>query len=327
MALSDLRGLIVIAEVQRATGIFDVLRVLADRTDDATRYLLLGSASTVLIKGVSESLAGRIFFFELGGFELTEVVPSLWRRLWIRGGFPRAFLADDDLDSFKWRQDFARTFVERDLPQLGINLPTQTVYRFWTMLAHSHGQVANLSAFGRALGVADTTVRRYLDVMAGSYMVRVLTPWHENLKKRQVKSPKVYIRDSGLLHSLLGQPERADVESHAILGASWEGFAMDQVIRLMRFPDRECHFWATHADAELDLLHIRGRKRTGFEFKWTDAPKVTRSMKIAINDLGLESIYVVHAGEHSFAMAENIQAISIKDLRNTEPLAPLAPCP
>lgn len=311
LTLEPLRGLVVLDEIQRRPELFPVLRVLADRPGANARFLILGSASSDLIRQSSESLAGRIAYEELTGFALDEVSPTRLRHLWVRGGFPRAFLAEDDSASSEWRREFIRTFLERDIPQLGLRISSTALRRFWTMLAHYHGQIWNSSEFARSFGVADTTVRRYLDLLTSTFVMRQLQPWHENLRKRQVKSSKVYLADSGLLHTLLGLETLAEVESHPKLGASWEGFALGEVqARLSARPD-ECYFWATHAGAELDLLVVRGNRRLGFEFKRTDAPRISRSMRIAVADLGLDRLEVVHAGEHTFALADNIRALAL----------------
>lgn len=314
LALRDLRGLVILDEVQRRPELFPLLRVLADRPDHPARFLLLGSASPELVQGVSESLAGRVRFVQLGGFTLGEVGVEHLDRLWIRGGFPRSFLADSEAASVRWRQDFIRTFLERDLPQLGIGIAATTMRRFWTMLAHHHGQVLNASALSRSFGVSDTTVRSYLDTLAHTFMVQVLQPWHENVGKRQVKRPKVYLTDSGLLHTLLGLDERVQVESHPSLGASWEGFAIQQIAATLDVPAERCFFWATHAGAELDLLVVSGGQRRGFEVKRTDRPKVTRSMRSAWETLKLDRLDVVHAGEHSFPLAEGMRAVALRGI-------------
>ncbi|MGD8459432.1 MAG: ATP-binding protein, partial [Desulfobacterales bacterium] len=281
--LEGLTDLVVIDEVQRQPNLFELLRVLVDRPRNAARFLLLGSASPHLVKGVSESLAGRIGLIDLSGFNLIEVGDEHQVTLWIRGGFPRSFLADDDAASVSWREDFVRTFLERDIPQLGITIPSETLRRFWTMVAHYHGQVWNAADFARSLGTSENTTRRYLDILAGAYMVRVLPPWFENIRKRQVKAPKVYIRDSGILHSLLQLNSLADLQGHPKIGASWESFAIEHVISV--FETRDAYFWATHAGAELDLLVMTSGRRYGFEFKYADAPGRTRSMHSAIEDL------------------------------------------
>ena len=314
LALEPLRGLVVLDEIQRRPELFPVLRVLVDRPGSRVRFLILGSASPDLIRQSSESLAGRIAYEELAGFCLDEVSPTRLRRLWTRGGFPRALLAEDDSASSEWRREFIRTFLERDIPQLGLRISSATLRRFWTMLAHYHGQIWNSSEFARSFGVADTTVRRYLDILTSTFVMRQLQPWHENLRKRQVKSPKVYLADSGLLHTLLGLETAAEVESHPKLGASWEGFALGEVQARLSARSNECYFWATHAGAELDLLVVRGNRRRGFEFKRTDAPVISRSMRIAITDLGLERLDVVHAGTHTFPLAENIRALALSRL-------------
>jgi len=282
---------------------------------------VLGSASADLLRQSSESLAGRIAFHELGGFSPEEVGDGLWPRLWCRGGFPRSFLARSDAASLAWRREFVRTYLERDIPALGLRLPAPTLRRFWMMLAHDHGRVWNSSAFARSFGVAHTTVQRYLDVLTETFMVRQLQPWHENIAKRQVKAPKVSIRDTGLLHALLGLGTARDLGSHPVVGASWEGFALDAVVsRLGARPD-ECFFWAAHSGAELDLLVVRGRHRLGFEFKRTSAPAVTRSMRTAAEDLGLSRLDIVHAGARSGALAPGIRAVAFERL--PEDLTPL----
>jgi predicted AAA+ superfamily ATPase len=285
-----------------------------DRPRPARRFLVLGSASPDLLRQSSETLAGRIVFHELKGFSLGEIGAENYRRLWLRGGFPRPYLARSHAESFEWREAFVRTFLERDLPSLGITIAATTLRRFWTMLAHYHGQTWNSSEFGRSFGVADTTVRHYLDLLTAALVVRQLQPWHENISKRQVKSPKVYIKDSGLLHGLLGLATFADLESHPKVGASWEGFAIEQIIHHLRVPDAQCHFWATHAGAELDLLVVRGAVRLGFEVKRTVAPKVTPSMRAALADLRLERLDVIHAGGETFPLSKQIRAVALRRL-------------
>jgi predicted AAA+ superfamily ATPase len=318
LVLGPLRGLVVLDEVQRRPELFPVLRVLVDRPRPLARFLLLGSASAELLRQSSESLAGRIAYHEFGGLTLDEVGSPRLDRLWLRGGFPRSFLARSDGASAEWRREFVRTFLERDLPQLGVTIPAGTLSRFWSMLAHYHGQIWNSSEFARSFGVADTTVRRYLDLLCGTFVVRQLAPWHENVGKRQVKAPKVYLADSGLLHTLLGLESTRDVEGHPKLGASWEGFALDTVVRHLGARRDECFFWATHAGAKLDLLVVRGRRRLGFEFKRTDAPTVTRSMRTALADLGLDRLSIVHAGKHTFPLAREIQAVALRRILEEE---------
>jgi len=315
LALRGLRGLVVIDEVQRLPGLFPVLRVLADRPGRPARFLLLGSASPDLKRQGSESLAGRIAHYVLPPLGLEEAGRSSLGRLWMRGGFPRAFLARSEAASVEWRREFIAAFLERDLPQLGFGLPAHTMRRFWTMLAHYHGQVWNASEFARSFGVADTTVRNYLDALSATFVVRQLQPWHENLSKRQVKSPKVYLSDSGLLHTLLGIENLGELESHPRLGASWEGFALEAVIQMLGARPEECYFWATHAGAELDLLVVKGGKRRGFEFKRTEAPSLTPSMKIALKDLKLDRLDVIHAGRETFSLAERVRAIPLGRVR------------
>lgn len=310
LALESLRGLVVLDEVQRRPELFPVLRVLADRPRKPARFLILGSASPELLSQGAETLAGRIAFYELGGFDLSEVGAKNLDRLWLRGAFPAAYLAKSEADSVKWRTDFVRTFVERDIPRLGVNIEPATLARFWTMLAHYHAQVCNLSELGRALGVSHTTIRSYIDLLSKTFVVRELRPWAENLGKRLVKSPKVYIQDSGLLHVLMNIPTRRDLDAHPKLGASWEGFWISQIIRAHRVDAEHAFFWATHAGAELDLMVVRGRERLGFEIKRTDSPKLTPSMRTALADLKLTRLYVVHAGRHSFDLAPKIRCVA-----------------
>ncbi len=311
LALRDLRGLIVIDEVQHAPDLFRTLRVLADESTVRRRFLVLGSASPELLRQGAESLAGRIAYHELHGFRLDEVgVPHLSKR-WIRGGFPRAFLARNDTASTEWREQFIRTFLERDIPQFGLRIPAPALRRFWTMIAHYHAQTWNSSELARAFGVAHTTVQRYLDVLTETFMVRQLAPWHENLSKRQVRAPKVYLRDTGVLHTLLGVKHLRDLEVHPKVGASWEGFALDVVLDHLGARSGEAYFWGTHAGAELDLLIVRGRTRVGFEFKRTSSPSVTSSMRSALSDLRLERLYVVHGGRETFPLTAQIMAVPL----------------
>lgn len=311
LALRTLKGLVILDEIQRRPDLFPLLRVLADRERPATRFLILGSASQELLRQSSESLAGRIRFVHLSGFHLDEVGAGRADQLWVRGGFPRSFLARSDRRSAEWRRGFVSTFLERDIPQLGIRVPAATLRRFWAMLAHSHGQVWNAAEFARSFGVGESTVRRYLDLLSATFVVRQLAPWHENLAKRQVKSPKIYFTDTGLLHTLLQTDTKEAILGHPRLGASWEGFALHQVIARSGARPEECFFWATHGGAELDLLVVRGKTRLGFEFKRTDAPRITPSMRSALSDLRLGTLYVIHAGEHSFPMGERIRAVPI----------------
>ncbi len=312
--LKGLRGLVVIDEIQRVPGLFPILRVLADRPRAPARFLVLASASPELLRQGSESLAGRIIYHELGGFSLDEVGMKNYKRLWLRGGLPRSYLASSDTLSTEWRRGFIGTFLERDLPQLGVAIRSTTLHRFWSMLAHYHGQIWNSSEFGRSFGVADTTVRNYLDLLSSALVVRQLHPWHENISKRQVRSPKAYIADSGLLHTLLGIKNWSDLERHPKVGASWEGFVIEQVIRRAGFKKEDCFFWATHAGAELDLLVVSGRKRIGFEVKLTGSPRVTPSMRSALSDLKLRELYVIHAGEETFRLEKRIRAVALSRL-------------
>ncbi len=311
LGLRGLKGLVVIDEVQRLPGLFPALRVLADRPGRPARFLLLGSASPDIRRQGAESLAGRIAHYALGPLALDEVGRPALNRLWLRGGLPRSFLARSEAVGAEWRREFVASFLERDLGQLGFRFPAQTMRRFWTMLAHYHGQIWNAAEFARSFGVADTTVRGYLDALSASFLVRQLQPWHENLGKRQVKSPKIYISDSGLLHTLLGLETMPQLQSHPKLGASWEGFALEIVVRVLGARPEECFFWATHAGAELDLLIVKGGKRLGYEFKFTEAPALTPSMKIAFKDLRLDSLQVLHAGQDGFPLADGVRAVPL----------------
>jgi predicted AAA+ superfamily ATPase len=319
LALRPLRGLVVIDEIQRQPDLFPVLRVLADRRPNPARFLLLGSATPELLQRTSESLAGRIYYQELGGLSLADTGVRQSGRRWVRGGLPRSFLARSARESFEVRLWYIRTFLERDLPALGIRTSPSTMRRFWTMLAHYHGQTWNSSELARSFGVADTTVRGYLDRLAAAFAVRLLPPWHVNIAKRQVKAPKVYIADSGVFHALLNLPEEADVEAHPKCGASWEGFVIEQIVRRLGARPEECFFWATHAGAELDLLVVRGRRRYGFEIKRTVAPRVTPSMQHALDDLQLVRLDVVHAGDQTFELGPRLRAVALTRLLDDLP--------
>jgi predicted AAA+ superfamily ATPase len=314
LALGDLRGLVVIDEVQRAPDLFPVLRVLADRRPTRARFLVLGSASPELLQQSSETLAGRIAFHTLDGFDLGETGNESLNRLWLRGGLPDSFLARSNPVSFEWRRNFIRTFVERDLPQLGIRVSAQTLSRFWSMLAHYHGQVWNASELGRALGVTDKTVRHYLDILSSALVIQQLQPWHANVRKRQVKAPKVYVRDAGVLHGLLGIRDRSDLERHPKVGASWEGFMLRQVLQALDAAPEECFFWAIHSGPEIDLVWVRGRQKWGFEFKRTSSPTLTRSLRSAVETLDLQRTYVIHAGEESFPLHRKVTAVAAQRL-------------
>jgi len=322
LALAPLRGLVVLDEIQRRPELFPVLRVLADRPRRPARFLVLGTASPELLRQESETLAGRVAFLQLGGLSLSEVTPRRLDRLWLRGGFPASFTASSDADSFAWRSDFIQTFLERDLAMLGVSVPAPTLRRFWSMLAHVHGQVLNWSELGRSMGVSDATARRYADQLEGALVIHQLQPWHENISKRQVKSPKLYLRDSGLLHALLDIKTRAQLDETPRSGASWEGFLLQQVMQQLRVTPRQCYFWGTHQGAELDLLVSDGARRIGFEFKRTASPSVTPSMRSALESIDLETLFVVHAGRESFSLGPKIRAIAAAKL--TVELEPLA---
>ena len=310
-ALEGLTGTVVIDEVQRKPDLFPLLRVLADR-QQAVRYLLLGSASPDLVKEVSESLAGRVAYHDLGPLAVDETGVREWRKLWLRGGFPRSYLADDDTASALWREDFIRSYLERDIPGLGISIPAQTLRRFWVMVSHYHGQVLNLSELGRSFGVSDHTVRRYLEILSGTFMIRLLPPWHANVGKRLVKAPKLYIRDSGLFHALHTIATPLQLESHPKLGASWEGFAMEQVIRLTGVAHP--HFWRTHTGAELDLVWQAHGALWGMEFKYQDAPGMTRSIRAVMRDLPLQHLWIVYPGPDRYRIDKAVSVLPVAEI-------------
>ena len=310
-ALAPLRGVIVIDEVQRRQDLFPMLRVLADRRPLSARFLILGSASPELLRQSSESLAGRMETITLPGFTLAEVGTLALNRHWLRGGFPRSFLARTHEDSLRWRNEFIQTVLERDLPQLGVSIPAQALRRFWAMVAHYHGNIWNAAEPARSLGVSEPTVRRYLDLLTGVFLVRQLPPWHENLGKRQVKAPKVYVRDSGLLHALLGVRTDAELLHHPKCGASWEGYAIEEALNLVQ-PD-DAYFWATHQGAELDLLLLKDGRRFGMEIKRTDAPTLTPSMRIALDDLRLEHLIVLYPGMRRYPLSTRVTAVPLAE--------------
>ena len=309
LTLQGLDGLIVIDEIQRLPELFPVLRVLVDQQDSKRRLLILGSAARDLIQQSSESLAGRIQYLELTPFSFAETqeLPQLW----LRGGFPPAYLAATEQDSIQWRKNYIRTFLEQDIPNLGIRVPPQNLRRFWMMLAHYHGQLFNASALGNSLDLSHNTIRKYLDILVGTFMLRQLPPWYANIAKRQVKTSKVYFRDSGIYHALLNLQSQAELTVNPNLGASWEGFAMESVIRHLRAEPEECYFWAVHNQAELDLLIVRGQQRLGFEFKYTAAPKLTRAMQTAAATLKLTGLVVIYPGDKAFPLAQQIECIPL----------------
>jgi predicted AAA+ superfamily ATPase len=311
-ALRPLRGLVVIDEIQRRPDLFPLLRVLADRRPLPARFLILGSASPALLRQSSETLAGRLETVPLEGFRLADLGVAAQGRHWLRGGFPLAYTARSEEDSIAWRRQFIQTFLERDVPQLGSSVPAVALRRFWTMIAHYHGQTWNGAELARALAVSEATVRRYLDLLTGVFMVRQLAPWHENLGKRQVRAPKAYVRDSGLLHALLGIGSRRELELHPKVGASWEGYAVEEVLKALR-PD-EAYYWATHQGAELDLLLFRRGRRIGVECKRTDAPKLTASRRIALADLKLDQLLVAYPGATRYKLAANVEVIPLLQL-------------
>jgi predicted AAA+ superfamily ATPase len=316
-ALRDLTGTVVIDEIQRMPELFPVLRVLADRSPLPARFLILGSASPELLRQTSESLAGRMEVIAVSGLSLTEVGESAQSQHWLRGGFPLSFLAESDSDSFIWRKNFIQAVLERDIPQLGSGISALAMQRFWAMLAHFHGQIWNAAELARSMGVNESTARRYLDLLEGVFMVRRLQPWHENMKKRQVKSPKIYFRDSGLLHQLLGIQTGSDLQLYPRLGASWEGYVLEEILKSQQ-PD-DAWFWATHAGAELDLLMMQRGFRIGVEIKRMDAPRLTASMRIAVDELKLDRLLVVYPGDRRYALAERVEAVPFAELAMAAP--------
>jgi len=311
--LSDLKGLIVIDEFQHQPKLFELIRVLADRDPIEARFLILGSASPKIVKGASESLAGRVAYLDMGGLLLDEVGGNEHLKLWERGGFPNAYLADSDEQSFEWREQFITSFLERDLPQLGVTAGEPRLRRFWRMLAHFQGKLWNAADFGRALTIKPEKARYYLDILTGAFVVRQLPPWFENVGKQLVKSPKIYFRDTGLLHALLGFKNRDDVLSYPYFGFSWEGFVVEQVVQLFR-AERNAFFYKAYSGAELDLLIVRGNDRIGFEFKCTDSPSTTKSMHVVIEDLGLKKLQILYPGTQRYHLTEKIEVCPIAEL-------------
>jgi predicted AAA+ superfamily ATPase len=310
--LSEQEGLVIVDEVQRMPELFALLRPLCDDRNRKAVYLLLGSASWDLVKGVSETLAGRIQFVDVAGFSLAEVGVDRQDELWLRGGFPRAFLAGSDGAWERWMEGFTRTFLERDIPGLGSQVSPVALGRFWRMLAHYHGQTWNAAELARSLGVSVTAVNHYRDLLSGTFMARVLPPWFENLGKRLVKSPKVYLRDSGVLHHLLGIDGMLELRTHPRYGASWEGFALEQT--LIAHGERDAYFYGTQRGAEMDLLLRRHGRHWGFEFKCTDAPKTTKAMHIVLEDLKLEHLWVVYPGALRYSMTKQITALPLREI-------------
>jgi predicted AAA+ superfamily ATPase len=312
LMLGTLKGIVILDEIQNMPGLFNVLRVLVDRPKNRTRFLVLGSASPGIIRNVSETLAGRVEFIELSGFDLLETGADSWEKLWVRGGFPRSFVARSDGDSLAWREGFIRTFLERDISQLGVTVHSAAMRRFWTMLAHYHGQTWNGSELARSMGLSDKTVRSYLDILTGTFMIRQLQPWHENIAKRQVKAPKIYFRDSGLLHSLLSLTDFHSLSGHPRMGASWEGFVLEQVLQILN--PSEAFFWATYQGVEIDLFFLLRGRRYGVEFKFNEAPKVAKSMHVALETLALDHLWIIYPGKHKYPVHEKITVWPLRDI-------------
>lgn len=313
LAIEGAEGIVIIDEIQRSPDLFPVLRVLSDRSVK-TRYLILGSASRDLIRQSSESLAGRISYFEIGGFSLELVGAGKAEKLWIRGTFPRSFLASNEAASYQWRQDFIATFLERDIPQLGFNIPAKSLGRFWRMLAHYHGQIFNASEIGKSLEVSDHTAQRYMDLLSGTFMIRQLRPWYYNTKKRIVKRPKIYFRDSGILHALLSLEEKKDVLLHPKLGASWEGFALEEVIKTIQLKEDEAFFWGVHSAAQLDLVFEKKGNLYGIEVKYAQAPSLTPSMRFALAELSLKHLWVIYPGKEEYPLGRNVTVVPLSGL-------------
>ncbi len=309
-ALTDLKGIVVIDEVQRIPEIFPVLRVLADQAKNV-KYLILGSASPQLLQQSPETLAGRIAFMEISGFHYENIPSNKIETLWLRGGFPRSYLAAREKDSFQWRQDFIATFLERDIPNLGLQIPARMLQRFWGMLAHYHGQLFNASEIGRSLGVSDHTARRYLDLLAATFMVREIRPWFYNTKKRIIKTPKIYFRDSGILHALLTIENKKGLLTHPKLGASWEGFALEEVIKSLEIRENQAYFWGVHTGAEIDLVFEKNGRLCGVEVKYTQAPALTPSIKAAIEEVSLKHVWIIYPGKQEYPLAKNVTVVPV----------------
>ena len=315
LTLEDLEGLIVIDEIQRLPDIFQLIRYLVD-SSPKQKYLILGSASKDLIKQSSESLAGRIAYHRLGGLTLSDIGKKNLQKLWLRGGFPRSYLAKSYDESFLWLENYISTFLERDIPQLGIFIPARTLRKFWIMISHYHSQVVNYSEIGRSFGISDMTVRKYINILEGTFMLRVLQPWYTNTKKRLIKRPKIYIRDSGIFHSLMSIGNKKQLFSHNKLGASWEGFALECIARSLNKRDEELYFWQTHAGAELDLFWQHKGKNWGVEFKYSDAPRKTKSMEIALRDLALAHLWIVYPGKKYYKLGKKLSAIPLSEIKD-----------
>ncbi|MBU1487603.1 ATP-binding protein [bacterium] len=313
LALEGLEGLIVIDEIQRKPETFPLIRYLVDSSQDQ-KYLILGSASGGLLKQSSESLAGRIAYFYLSGFRISDIGKKNIKKLWLRGGFPRAYLAEIDEHSFIWLQNYITTFLEKDIPQLGISIPSNALRRFWTMVSHYHGQILNYSELGRSFGISDVTVRKYIDILEETFMLRALQPWYINIGKRVVKRPKIYIRDSGIFHSLMSIENMDHLLTHNKLGASWEGFALECACRSIGKRKEELYFWSTHSGAELDLFWQNGGKNWGIEFKYIDAPRMAKSMKIVVDDLDLAHLWAIYPGQEQYKLSEKVTVLPLKDI-------------
>lgn len=311
LALEDLKGLIIIDEIQRKPDLFPIIRYLVDNIPNQ-KYLILGSASKDLIKQSSETLAGRIGYYQLSGFSVHDVGVNNLKKIWLRGNLPRSYLAKNNESSWIWRLNYITTYLERDLPQLGINIPSNTMRRFWTMLAHYHGQLLNYSELARSFGISDMTTRKYIDILKGTFMIRTLQPWYENLGKRIVKRPKIYFRDSGIFHSLMSIEKTWELLSHNKLGASWEGFAIESICKSINMEDEAFYFWSTHSGAEIDLIWQYRGKKWGVEFKYKDAPKLSKSLKIVSEDLNLSHIWVIYPGEKKYKLAKNITVLPLR---------------
>ena len=312
LLLEDLRGLIVIDEIQRKPDLFPLLRYLIDN-DLKKKFLILGSASGKLMRQSSESLAGRIAYYRLGGLRLSDVGFDNIDKLWLTGSFPKAFTSKTNSAAFLWLDNYISTFLERDIPQLGINIPAVTLRRFWIMLSHYHAQVLNYSEIANSFGISDHTVRKYIDILSGTFMIRVLHPWYVNIGKRLVKRPKIYFRDSGVFHDLLSVNSNNNLLEHNKLGASWEGFALEIIANILEKRDQELFFWRTHSGSEVDLFWQDSGKNLAIEFKFSDAPKLNKSMKTSIEALDLSHLWVVYPGKDIYKLNKKITVLPLKN--------------
>jgi len=307
--LEDLEGLVIIDEIQRLPNLFPVLRVLSDRKK--AHYLILGSASRDLIRQSTETLTGRIGYIELTPLSLFEKCDP--HTLFMRGGYPKSYLANSEAESFRWRKAYIRTFLEQDIPALGFNIPPAMLHRFWMMLSHYHGQLINMEQIGQSMALSGHTVRKYIDILSGTFMIRILSPWYENIEKRQIKTPKMYLRDSGLMNALNRIQSDDDMRTSPLKGALWEGFALEEIIKALHLNTEECFFWRTQSGSELDLLVLTNGSRLGFEFKYGDTPKTTKSMHLVLEDLKLDKLYIIYPGHRTIHFSDHIVGMGLSE--------------